>query len=136
MWELREWSGVTGAGRSVLRLFGPDHAVTLDSVHAVARTQIKGGKAESAVPLFERVLEGRERSLGADHPMSDAASLYHAVFNEAMHDYGPYHPETVRTRRALADASHGGKDRGAADEWQEPHLERRPSSEAGRRARP
>jgi len=50
------------------KVFGPDHAQTLDSVDNLAKVLRRQGKYEQAEEMSRRSLTGNEKVLGADHP--------------------------------------------------------------------
>jgi Tetratricopeptide repeat len=69
-------------------MLGPNHYYTATSAHGVALLLQAEGRLEAAPPLFERALAIRERVLGPDHP------------------------DTVATRRALAELAAEGDGAG------------------------
>jgi len=108
------------------RTLGPDHPITARSLHDLALLLRTEGDLGAARPLFERALAVRERVLGPTHhvvaiSLHDLAVLLHdqgdpaaarPLFERALaireHVLGPDHPDTVATRRALAEMAGQG----------------------------
>ncbi|TMC03728.1 MAG: tetratricopeptide repeat protein [Chloroflexi bacterium] len=103
------------------RVVGPDHLDLAFRLHGLARLLRAQGELQAARPLFERAVAIRERVLGSDHPhtaisLGDLALMHwdqgeldaaRPLFERVL---GPDHPDTVATRRALAELA--GEDRG------------------------
>ena len=57
------------AASGYTKLFGDSHASTLATKNCLGTLKWKMGQLPEALALYETVLDGREASLGADHPL-------------------------------------------------------------------
>ncbi|KAF8535293.1 hypothetical protein BDD12DRAFT_782634 [Trichophaea hybrida] len=82
----------------VLKVLGPDHPDTLESVSELASVLQSQGKYEQAEQMNRRALEGREKALGPDHP-----DTLNSVNNWAsvLQNQGKYEQAEQMNRRAL-----------------------------------
>ncbi|WP_030157791.1 protein kinase domain-containing protein [Streptomyces sp. NRRL S-244] len=94
--------------------------VALAAGHTRAFALSRAGRPEEALAVYEAVVEGRTRVLGADHPDTLAArqeaayelgrlgrhreahDVYRAVLVARERGMGPLHPDTLRCRHNLA----------------------------------
>ena len=104
------------------RVLGPEHPLTLRSMHNLSTLYQAQGRYSEAEPLLKRALAARERVLGPEHTetlraVGSLGSLYHfqGRFSEAEPLYqhalaarervlGPEHPETLASVSSLARA--------------------------------
>jgi tetratricopeptide (TPR) repeat protein len=80
-----------------IRKLGPEHPVTLATLHILGRTYLDAGKATEAAQLLERVHELRTEQLGQEHldtlaSMNDLARCYYKL---------KHHPEALALREDL-----------------------------------
>ena len=52
----------------LLRVLGPDHPDTLNTMHGIAIALYNQGKYEEALKFYQEVLDKRKQILGPDHP--------------------------------------------------------------------
>ncbi|MDE0958952.1 MAG: tetratricopeptide repeat protein [Planctomycetota bacterium] len=107
-----------------LQLRGPDHPVTLDSMHVLGMLLLKEGKFDDAMPYLDQAMRGRELVLGPDHRDTiesmngmaavlqskgmpeQALPLLHQTVQRNCHLHGPDHPVTISSMDNLGTLLH------------------------------
>jgi tetratricopeptide (TPR) repeat protein len=97
------------------KALGPEHTLTLDTVHNLGFLCRKQGKLAEAEALYERALKGREKALGPEHTLTldtvhylgllyfdqgklaKAETLYQRALEGREKALGPEHKSTLNT---------------------------------------